>query len=114
MKAEFITPVALDTKQGETCAARIAERETGENVSSVRYLGGGSFGKAYRVTHRNGNRIVVKFLRAPDMLKKEYSTYLFLPNTARPKYPLFCFRTRRTTGFRSIATEWKRSKGKPC
>lgn len=91
MKAEFITPVALDTKQGETCAARIAERETGQSVSSVRYLGGGSFGKAYRVTNRNGNRIVVKFLRAPDMLKKEVFDLSLLAEHCSTKIPAVLF-----------------------
>lgn len=71
MKVERIKAIALDKKTAAQYAETIACQQIGQPVKNVKCLGGGSFGRAYKIVFQDGKKIVVKFLRANDMLKKE-------------------------------------------
>lgn len=81
MIVEKIEAISLDVKIAQQYAKTIACKQTGQAVKKVKYLGGGSFGRAYKVTFKDGKKIVIKFLRAQDMLEKEiYDLNLLLDN----------------------------------
>lgn len=71
MKVERIQAISLDKNVAQQYAATVATQQIGQPVQNVRYLGGGSFGSAYKVAFADDRQIVVKFLRARDMLEKE-------------------------------------------
>lgn len=57
----------------------------------IKYLGGGSFGKAYKVAIQENERIVIKFLRATDMLEKETNDLYSLATNCPVKIPRVLF-----------------------
>ena len=70
MNAERITPIDINASQAVKYAGAIlAERS--EQARRLKYLGGGSFGRAVGVTLKNGREYVLKLLLAPDMMEKE-------------------------------------------
>lgn len=71
MKVERIEAISLDKKTAKRYAEQIAGQETGQRIKKIAYLGGGSFGRAYGIECADGRKIVIKFLRAEDMLEKE-------------------------------------------
>lgn len=71
MKVERIISISLSNEQGINFAKTIAENQLGKEVINVKYLGGGSFGKVYCVLFEDNSKIVVKFLRAENMVEKE-------------------------------------------
>ncbi len=91
MKAERITSIPLDKKIAENYAVRIAVREFGTAVKKAKYLGGGSFGRAYGIDLQNGKKIVVKFLRAEGMLEKETHDLKLLAENCTVKIPRVLF-----------------------
>ena len=71
MKVERVEAIPLDKNTAIQYAKEIVKEQVGQAVAKIKYLGGGSFGLAYCVTFVDGRKIVVKFLRATDMLEKE-------------------------------------------
>ena len=69
MNAERVTPVRIDKAQAIRYAGRIAD-EIGCRVRGVKFLGGGSFGRAVKIVS-DGESFVIKLLCAPDMMEKE-------------------------------------------
>lgn len=94
MKVERIVPVPLDKKRGAAYAARAAETQLGVGVKDTVYLGGGSFGRAYRADLADGRRIVVKLLRAGDMMEKEAHDLRLLRTHCPVKVPEVLFERR--------------------
>ena len=68
MKVERIEAIALDKKTAQEYARIIANKQMEQPIKKIKYLGGGSFGRAYKVTFKDDKKIVIKFLRANDML----------------------------------------------
>ena len=91
MKVEKIEAISLDKKAARDYAEKIASKEIGQPVKKVKYLGGGSFGRAYRVEFKDGKKIVVKFLRARDMLEKEVYDLGLLAANCPVKIPRVLF-----------------------
>lgn len=91
MKAERIIPVSLDKEKAKEYAVSAAESALHKKVTCVKYLGGGSFGKAYSVVFEDGKRIVVKFLCAEDMVQKEVFDLKFLGEHCPVKMPKVLF-----------------------
>ena len=71
MNVGRIQPIPLEPKQAVACARIAAEEYGGCEAAKVRYLGGGSFGRAVLATLTDGQVFVVKLLRAPGMAEKE-------------------------------------------
>ncbi|MCI9009577.1 MAG: hypothetical protein HFE27_00105 [Clostridia bacterium] len=91
MKVERIKAIALDKKIAQQYAEFIASQQIGQPVKKVKYLGGGSFGRAYKIVFQDGKKIVVKFLRANDMLEKETHDLDLLAATGS-SYEKNCYR----------------------
>ncbi len=91
MKVERIKAIALDKKIARQYAETIACQQMGQSVRKVKYLGGGSFGRAYKVVFQDGKKIVVKFLRARDMLDKEIHDLGLLAVNSEVKFPRVLF-----------------------
>lgn len=71
MNVERIRPIPLQPKQAVAYARAAAEEYGGCAAARAKYLGGGSFGRAVGVTLTDGQTMVVKLLRAPNMAEKE-------------------------------------------
>lgn len=71
MKVERVTAFPLTKRKGAEYAVTAVGERNAASVESVKYLGGGSFGRAYRIAFADGGRIVVKLLRAGNMMQKE-------------------------------------------
>ncbi|MDE6474682.1 MAG: aminoglycoside phosphotransferase family protein [Clostridia bacterium] len=94
MKVERIQPIPL-TKEKAIDYARLAiSEQTDLNATDVKYLGGGSFGMAFGVKLDDQREIVVKFLRAKDMLKKEVFDLKLLGENRPVKFPKVLFARR--------------------
>lgn len=91
IKAERIKAIDLDKKRAAAYAAEISREETGARAEKVKDLGGGSFGRAFAVELACGKEIVVKFLRAADMLKKETFDLELLRKNCPVKVPRVLF-----------------------
>lgn len=94
MKVERIEAIALDKKTAIKYAEKIASRQIGQPVKKIKYLGGGSFGRAYKITFEDGKKIVVKFLRAVDMLEKEIYDLDLIAKNCPVKIPRVLFSCR--------------------
>lgn len=71
MTVDRIMTVALDKKTAAEYAAIAFREYSKKEAVKVRCLGGGSFGIAYKVISEDGESIVVKFMRADNMMQKE-------------------------------------------
>lgn len=71
MIVDRIMTVALDKKTAANYAAKAFEEYSNKNAVKVKCLGGGSFGIAYKVNARDGESVVIKFMRADKMMEKE-------------------------------------------
>lgn len=91
MKVERITAIPLDKKTAKKYAEEVAAEETRQTVGKVKYLGGGSFGRAYAVSFAGGGKIVIKFLRANGMLEKEAHDLQLLSKYCPVKIPVVLF-----------------------
>ena len=71
MTVDRIITVSIDKKTAANYAAIAFGEYSKKEASEVKCLGGGSFGIAYRVSARDGESIVVKLMRADQMMQKE-------------------------------------------
>ncbi len=71
MKVERIQALPLTKKQTLEYAEAVVRQKLGKIAKKVSYLGGGSFGRAAFIRCKDGQRLVVKFLRAKGMMEKE-------------------------------------------
>lgn len=91
MKAERIEAIPLTKKTARQYAEAIACQQIGQSVCRVKYLGGGSFGRAYKVVFKDDKKIVIKFLRACNMLEKEIYDLGLLASSCTVKIPRVLF-----------------------
>lgn len=71
MIVDRIMTVALDKKTAANYAAKAFEEYSNKKAVKVKCLGGGSFGIAFKVNARDGESVVIKFMRAEKMMEKE-------------------------------------------
>ena len=71
MIVDRINTISLDKNIAAKYAATAFEEYAKNKAKKVKCLGGGSFGLAFKVAAENGESIVVKFMRADNMMKKE-------------------------------------------
>ena len=91
MIVERITPVSLDNNQAAEYAQKAAKEYCDKKITAYKYLGGGSFGKAVRITFEDKSSIVVKFLRAKGMLEKEVHDLCLIGKHCKIKMPKVYF-----------------------
>lgn len=91
IRVERIKAIELDKRQAAAYAARLSQEEMKTRAEKVKDLGGGSFGRAFAVELAGGKRIVVKFLRAADMLEKETFDLELLRRNCPVKMPRVLF-----------------------
>lgn len=94
MKVERIVPLPLTKEQALACAVRAAEEQLNVRAQGAKYLGGGSFGRAVGLTLPGGGKIVVKLLRAKDMMEKEAHDLRLLREHCPVKVPAVLFERR--------------------
>ena len=90
-KVERIQPIPLEKENAIEYAKKVVLEQMGKTASNVKYLGGGSFGKAFGVTFDDGKQLVVKFLRASNMLEKEVFDLKLLCDSSPIKFPKVLF-----------------------
>lgn len=71
MEIERVLAIPLDNEQAIKYTEDIVNDNFKGKINKIKYLGGGSFGKAYLISFENQEEIVIKFLRAKNMLAKE-------------------------------------------
>ena len=91
MQVERIDVISLDKNVAKDYAINLAKENIGKEVKKVKYLGGGSFGRAFRVEFCDGEKIAIKFLVAKDMLEKEIFDLNLLSNHCKVKIPKVLF-----------------------
>ena len=91
MIIERIQPLPLEKDVAKRYAAQVTLELMGKTATAVNYLGGGSFGMAFCVKFADAAPIVVKFLRASDMLEKEVFDLKLLENNCPLKFPKVLF-----------------------
>ena len=87
MKAERIEALPLTKEQASAYAKIVIGQKLGVNVKKAVYMGGGSFGRAVSVQCKDGQKLVVKFLRAKGMLEKEVHDLKLLARYSTIKIP---------------------------
>lgn len=91
MKVGRIIPLPLDKKTAKKYAEQVAAQHIGQKLNKVKYLGGGSFGRAYSLQFSDGKKIVIKFFRAQEMLEKEVHDLKLLADNCSVKIPRVLF-----------------------
>ena len=71
MTVDRIKTVELDKKSAAKYAAVAFEEYAHIKAAKIKCLGGGSFGLAFKVASESGESVVIKFMRADNMMKKE-------------------------------------------
>ena len=91
MKVERIKALPL-TKEQVLLYARVAVGQCmNKTAKKVSYAGGGSFGRAVYVECTDGQKLVIKFLLAKDMLEKETRDLTLLAQYCTEKVPAVLF-----------------------
>lgn len=91
MKVERVEAIPLDKNTAIQYVKEIVKEQVGQAVAEIKYLGGGSFGLAFCVKFADGKKIVVKLLRAEDMLEKEVYDLRLLSTHCPIKIPQILF-----------------------
>ncbi len=91
IQVERIQPIPLEKEEAVEYAKQAVSEQMELNATKVKYLGGGSFGMAFGVELENKSQIVVKFLRANDMLEKEVFDLKLLGEYCPIKFPKVLF-----------------------
>lgn len=94
MQVERIQPIALDKEKAAQYAMQAINEQMGQQPSKVKCLGGGSFGLAFSAQLEDNSQIVVKFLRAKDMLEKEAFDLKLLGESCSIKFPKVIFQRK--------------------
>lgn len=87
MKAERIEALPLTKEQASAYVKIVIGQKLGVKVKKAVYMGGGSFGRAVSVQCKDGQKLVVKFLRAKGMLEKEVHDLKLLARYSTIKIP---------------------------
>ena len=91
MKAEHIDAIPLSKDEALSYARLAAGEYRHTKIEKAKYLGGGSFGRAVGITFSDGQKIVVKILRADGMLEKESFDLALLKRHCTEKIPEVLF-----------------------
>jgi len=91
MKVERISAIPLDKDTAKRYSSDIVKERFDRTPEKVKYLGGGSFGRAFGVRLKDGSKFVIKFLRAKDMLAKEVNDLKLLADNCSVKIPKVLF-----------------------
>lgn len=92
MKVDKIIPIELTKEQAVSYAALVAKERNDKEIKRVKYMGGGSYGKAVKVEYSDKSAIVVKFMRVDGMLEKETGDLTLLSENCSVKTPSVLFK----------------------
>ena len=95
MKVERIEALPLTKEQTLEYARIVVRQKLGKPAVKVSYMGGGSFGCAVSVQCDDGQKLVVKFLRAKDMMAKEAHDLKLLAEYSTVRLPAVLFTRHR-------------------
>ncbi|MDE6967484.1 MAG: fructosamine kinase family protein [Clostridia bacterium] len=91
MIVDRVEAIKLDRSVADKYIRVVIKEQFDKNIQSINYLGGGSFGSAFNVEFEDNSNIVVKFLRAKDMLEKEVYDLGLLGASCSLKFPKVLF-----------------------
>lgn len=91
MEIGKVKVIPMDKRQATELAEYVVKEQLKKRVVGTKYLGGGSFGRAVCVRLEDGAKIVVKFLCAHGMMKKEAHDLKLLKKHCPIKIPAVCF-----------------------
>lgn len=114
IKVERVAAAELDKKQAAAYARIAAEETFGKRAENVKDLGGGSFGRAFGVALSGGKNIVVKLLRAKDMLEKETHDLELLRRHCPVRMPAVLFSRRADERVPVDCYGMEKTEGKPA
>lgn len=114
MEVEKIMPISLDKELAKTYAINICESKLNKKVSSVKYLGGGSFGRAFCVTFNDNSDIVIKFLQTKGIMEKEVFDLQLLGKHSSIKMPKILFTRLADDTIPVDCYAMEKIEGKPC
>ncbi len=92
MQVDKIIPIELTKEQAVSYSALVAKERCDNEIRRVKYMGGGSYGKAVKVEYADGGAIVVKFMRVDGMLEKETGDLTLLRENCSVKMPAVLFK----------------------
>lgn len=90
MKIEKIESIKLNNEDAKKYIKSIIQEKYAKIPTQIKYLGGGSFGSAFYVKIEN-SELVIKFLRAKNMLEKEVFDLNLLAENCNIKFPKVLF-----------------------
>lgn len=111
---EYTEPLPLERGQALQYAAAAAKEMLKKSVKKLKYLGGGSFGRAVSVSCGDGQTLVIKFLRAPGMAEKEAHDLALLAKHSTVKVPAVLFLRRGGGEIPVDCYGMEQIEGKPC
>ena len=91
MDIEKTEALPLTKAQALNYAKFVVGEQLGKSAVKVRYMGGGSFGRAVSVRCKDGKTLAVKFLRAKGMMQKEAHDLKLLARHCTVKVPRVFF-----------------------
>lgn len=87
MEVERLKAFPVGKKEGKKFAFDMATEYLKEAPVKIKYLGGGSFGRAYKVAKKDGESFVVKLLTADGMAKKDFFDLALIHDKLSVKSP---------------------------
>lgn len=108
-----ITAVELNKEKGYKYVSLAASEFLGKTIKKIKCLGGGSFGLAFCVTAIDNQQIVVKLLRASNMLEKEISDLRLISNHCSLNMPKVLFSRKADDKIPLDCYGMSKMKGKP-
>lgn len=96
MVIEKVQAIQLDKATAIGYINIIINQQYNQPATNIKYLGGGSFGSAYLV-EISDKSLVIKFLRAADMLEKETFDLNLLSQASPIKFPKILFTHKKDT-----------------
>ena len=114
MEIGKVKVIPMDKRQATELAEYVVKEQLKKRVVGTKYLGGGSFGRAVCVRLEDGAKIVVKFLCAHGMMKKEAHDLKLLKKHCPIKIPAVCFERKKKKKIPADCYGMELIEGKSC
>ena len=84
---ETLSCLSIEKKEFDAYIRKIVLKNFNQPAKNIEYLGGGSFGRAFKVTLEDRTNFVLKAFLLHDMHKKEAFELMTLGQSTKMKYP---------------------------
>ena len=84
---ETLSCLSIEKKEFDAYIRKIVLKNFNQPAKYIEYLGGGSFGRAFKVTLEDRTNFVLKAFLLHDMHKKEAFELMTLGQSTKMKYP---------------------------